>query len=115
MTESLANIDSNENATSLTEKEDKTTLKEGHFYTVIDGKPVVLERDPDDTLRKVRLMQEAIETATKIQKKMRKLMNGYKPDLTLVCSALVAHAARNEEEAELAVAKFFRNITLNMD
>jgi hypothetical protein len=115
MSESLTCTDSDKNIRSLTDHEDKTTLKEGHFYTVIDGKPVVLERDPDDTLRKVRLMQEAIETATKIQKKMRKLMNGYKPDLTLVCSALVAHAARNEDEAELAVAKFFRNITLNME
>lgn len=93
--------------------ETKTELKSGSFYTVIDGQLQEIERDPEDTLRKVRLMEEAFTSATELQKSLRKHLNGYKPDLTLVCSALIAKYAQ-DDEAVKTVVQYFQSITMKI-
>lgn len=85
-------------------------LQEGKLYVYQDGELKEIERDPDDTLKKVRIMEEAITSATKVQKQLRKQLAGYKPDLSLVCSALII-AKASEDDATQAVVKLFSDIT----
>ncbi len=94
--------------------EEDGDLQEGHLYTVKDGNLQEIQRDPDDTLKKVRLMDEAIQSATNLQKTLRKHMNGYKPDLTLVCSALIVSAAK-QPGAHKSVVEFFLDVTSKID
>ncbi len=113
--ENLATI---ENAKTRNEQprnfEEDGDLQEGHLYTVKDGSLQEIPRDPEDTLRKVRLMDEAVNAAVELQKALRKHMNGYKPDLTLVCSALIVSAAK-QPGATKSVANFFLDVTSNIN
>lgn len=89
-------------------------LKEGALYVFQDGDFVEIQRDPEDTLKKVRLLDDAISAATHLQKHMRKALGGYKPDLTTVCSALIIAKAK-EDDASKAVVDLFAEMTARMD
>lgn len=78
----------------------------GELYRCIDGKMVQIERDPDDNQHKVRLANDAYDGLLLIQKRLRKALNGYRPDITLVASALMKFATDNEEEAINAVKAY---------
>ena len=90
--------------------DEQNDLQEGKLYVVQDGELKEIERDPDDTLKKIRIMDDAIRGATEVQKRLRKKMNGYKPDLSLVCSALII-AKSTEEDADNCVATLFAEMT----
>ncbi|MGH8612489.1 MAG: hypothetical protein ACREYF_10750 [Gammaproteobacteria bacterium] len=53
-------------------------------------------------MRSIRITENAYQAAKRIAKGMR--VNGYKPDVSLVASALIVHGSRNE--CEEAVRKF---------
>lgn len=91
----------------------KEVLKEGGLYVFQDGEFVEIQRDPEDTLKKVRLLDDAIKEATHLQKRMRKALGGYKPDLTTVCSALIIAKAK-EDDASKAVVALFAEMTEKM-
>ena len=73
--------------------ESNDELEEGELYVVKKGVLEHIQRDPDDNLRKIRITDSAFETAVNVQRSMRKNMNGYKPDITMVISALVEDSA----------------------
>jgi thymidylate kinase len=50
----------------------------------------------DDGLKKIRVTPEVFEAVREVQKRMRKLLGGRKPDIGLVAEALLLHAARSE-------------------
>lgn len=74
-------------------------LENGELYVFKNGNLEHIKRDPDDNLIKVRITDDSSEVLKAIQKKLRKEMNGYKPDITMVASALLESFANKEEEA----------------
>lgn len=90
------------------------SLEEGHLYTVRNGVLEEIPIDPEDTMRKLRITHSAIEAATQVQRRMRKVLGGYKPDLSMVCSALIEGGAENENATEVVrqyALKTFSSIT----
>ncbi len=81
-------------------------LEEGELYVVKKGVLEHLQSDPDDNLRKIRITDSAFETAVVVQRNMRKSLNGYKPDITMVISALVENAACDSEKAMMVVKEY---------
>lgn len=80
-------------------------LTEGKLYKLENGELIELQIDPEE-LRKVKITDDAIQAATEVQKKMRKLLNGFKPDITTVCSALIKGQAE-KSDATKVVADFW--------
>lgn len=80
-------------------------LIEGKLYKLEDGELIELIIDKDD-LRKVKITDDAIKYATEVQKEMRIVLNGYKPDITTVCSALIK-AQPDMTTAKKAVAAYW--------
>jgi len=100
--------DRNEKMTNENEKNDKSVtddLTEGKLYKLENGELIELQIDPEE-LRKVKITDDAIQAATAIQKTMRKVLNGFKPDITTVCSALIKGQAE-KEDATKVVADFW--------
>ena len=50
----------------------------------------------DDGLKKIRVSQTAFESVRTVQKQMRKLLGGRKPDISLVAEAMLMHAGQIE-------------------
>jgi hypothetical protein len=95
-------------------KKYESDLIEGHLYVMQNGSLQEIERDPDDTLKKIRIFDDAVHEAVKIQRSVRKILGGYKPDLSMVCSALIIAKAKNEEESMQAVKDLFADMTRKM-
>ena len=87
----------------------KDEMQEGHLYTVKDGELVEIPTDPEETLRKVKITDEAITVAISVQKQMRKYLDGFKPDITTVCSALIMAQAK-KEDATKVVSDYWLNM-----
>lgn len=47
----------------------------------------------DDGTRKIRVSQAGFDAVVNVQKRMRKILNGHKPDLSLVTEAMLLAAA----------------------
>lgn len=90
----------NENQQNITDE-----LTEGKLYKLENGELIELQIDPED-LRKVKIMEEAVTSAITLQKAMRPFMNGFKPDLTTVCSALIKNGA-SRDDAKQVVANYW--------
>lgn len=107
------NSTQNRNANMVNENEkikenEKNALDdciEGKLYKYENGEMIELQIDPEE-LRKVKITDDAIDAATAIQKEMRKILNGFKPDITTVCSALIKGQA-NKSDAAKVVADFW--------
>jgi len=89
----------------VNEKSVLDDLTEGKLYKYENGEMIELQIDPEE-LRKVKITDDAIDAATAIQKEMRKVLNGFKPDITTVCSALIKGQA-NKPDAAKVVADFW--------
>ena len=64
----------------------------------------------DDGLKKIRVAQDAFEAVRAVQKQMRRLLGGRKPDFSLVAEAMLMHAAQFEgieEKVKQHCAKVF--------
>lgn len=93
-----------------TEKAIDDPLEEGELYVVKKGVLEQIQRDPDDNLRKIRITDDAFDALIKVQRKMRKLLNGYKPDITIVSSALIESAAVDPEHAASVVKNYAQKV-----
>jgi len=64
----------------------------------------------DDGTKKIRVPQPGFEAVVKVQKQMRKVLNGHKPDLSLVAEAMLLAAAEMpgiEEKVRLHAMRVF--------
>lgn len=84
---------------------DRDQLKEGALYAYKDGVLTEIQTDPDDTMKRIKILEGAYQSAVIVQRNMRKLLNGYRPDLHLICSALIELGA-SQPQAEQAVKAF---------
>ena len=50
----------------------------------------------DDGMKKIRVNQETFQAVQELQKRMRKLLGGHKPDISLVVEAMLREAAQAE-------------------
>lgn len=85
---------------------DGNGLEEGELYAFKKGVLEHIQRDPEDNLRKIRITHEAFEAAVTVQRNMRKVLDGYKPDITVVISALIEEAAQDLEKATSSIKKY---------
>ena len=77
-------------------------LTEGKLYKLENGELIELQIDPDE-LRKVKITDDAVNAAIALQKQMRPLMDGFKPDLTTICSALIKGQAEKDDAAKVVI------------
>lgn len=85
-------------------------LDEGELYTLRRGMlHHVQQRNEDNGLRRIRIMEEAFDAAYALARQLRGSMRGYRPDPALVISALVMHAARLPDAERIAHA-YLRNL-----
>lgn len=77
-------------------EEEWDDLEEGALYVFKQGELHVIETDPDDLMKKIRITPDAFAELSALQRRMRKLMQGYRPDISVLGSALIAHAAQSE-------------------
>jgi hypothetical protein len=89
-------------------------LVNGRLYVLVDAEDGSrhlrhLPRNDDD-LPRIRIMEEALEAIRTLCRGMRKEMGGYRPDYTLVLSALVLDACSRPEAPstvrDFAIATF---------
>ena len=73
---------------------EKVKVEDGLYL----AKAGVLEKlDVEDSgLKKILVAQDAFEAVRAVQKQMRKLLGGRKPDISLVAEAMLMHAAKFE-------------------
>lgn len=81
-------------------------LEEGELYTVRKGHLEKIPRNDEDGMRKVRITEDAFEAAMEVGKRMRSELGGYKPDVSLVTSALVIDASRQVDNSKEVVRNF---------
>jgi hypothetical protein len=79
--------------------------QDGDLYIWRNGRLERIERE-DNPMRRVRMTEEAYQIAMELGKTMRQTLNGYKPDISLVVSALVVAAAQDRETASAAVRHY---------
>ena len=79
----------------------ESDLAEGSLYVFKKGILQEIETDPDDTMKKIRITDNAFQGVVEVQKKMRAVMNGFKPDVSTVCSALIKEAASSPHVVEI--------------
>ncbi len=84
-------------------------LEEGGLYVYKQGELHEIETDPDDLMKKIRITPDAFSELSALQRRMRKLMQGYRPDISVLGSALIAHAAK-DSQAEAVVQAFVLNM-----
>ena len=94
-----------EEATALIEAlRSLVDLEDGELYTLRKGMFHRVSRNEDDNgLRRIKIMEEAYDDATRVAKRLRPRMRGYRPDPALVISAFVQYAARLEEAENIAL------------
>jgi len=79
----------------------ESALEEGSLYVFKKGILQEIEIDPDDTMRKIKITDSAFKGVIEVQKKMRSVMNGFKPDVSTVCSALLKDASTSPHVVEI--------------
>lgn len=77
-------------------------FEEGDVFVYRNGKLERWSRSDEARVRSIRITESAYQAAKQIAKGMR--VNGYKPDVSLVASALMVHGSR--DEGKEAVRKF---------
>ena len=84
---------------------------EDGLYLVKDGELIRIEQDPDE-LPKVKITHEVHGRLKELQKSMREVLGGYKPDIVLVASALLYDAV-NQDNASETVKRFAKTMFLS--
>lgn len=95
-------------------KNDLDDLAEGCLYVYKKGVLQEIEADPDDSMRRVRITDNAYKAAAELQVTMRKHMTGYRPDMSVICSALIAYASQSDCATVVVkdfVIKLFQSIS----
>lgn len=81
---------------SESESEKLEGLEEGCLYVYKKGVLQEIQSDPDDLMKKIKITPDAFKAASDLQKILRQHMNGYRPDISTICSALVEYAAQSD-------------------
>lgn len=89
----------------MSDNPEDESRQDGDLYIWRNGRLERIERE-DSPMRRVRMTEEAYQTAMELGKTMRQTLNGYKPDVSLVVSALVVAAAQDRETAGAAVRHY---------
>ena len=76
-------------------------LEEGELYLYRKGNLERIQRDEEDTLRKVRIAEEAFNAVLTLQKTLRRPMGGFKPGIELICSAVLHHYTQASDVQEV--------------
>lgn len=84
----------------------KGDLEEGELYVFRKGHLEHIARDEEEGMRRVRITEEAYLSAMEVGKQMRSQLSGYKPDVSLVISAILVHAVRDRTFAQRCVKDF---------
>ena len=79
----------------------ETDLEEGALYVFKKGVLQEIEIDPDDTMKKIKITDSAFKGVIVVQKKMRSVMNGFKPDVSTICSALIKEASASPDVVDM--------------
>ncbi|MFO1434048.1 MAG: hypothetical protein U1F76_28820 [Candidatus Competibacteraceae bacterium] len=87
-----------------------TELDEGELYVYRKGHLEHVERDQEEGMRRVRITEEAYQQALAIGKTMRQQLRGYKPDVSLIVSAIILYGTCNVEEVHQYVRKPARSV-----
>lgn len=82
------------------------TLEEGELYVLRKGYLEHVPRNADDGMRRVRITEDAYQVAMDVGRAMRKELNGYKPDVSLVTSALLLNHTDDGQKAQDIVKQF---------
>jgi hypothetical protein len=81
-------------------------LQEGELYVVRNGELQHLERAKND-LPKVPVSIAAHERVLDLRRRCRRMLSGFRPDIALVASALLEHAATGSEAESIVAAYFY--------
>jgi hypothetical protein len=84
---------------------------EGELYIVRNGRLQHIERFHD--LPKVEVSESAKEALRAMQRRCRRLLGGFRPDIALVASALIEHAAALPQATEIVEA-YARELRIEM-
>ncbi len=91
--------------TGGSEMQENRQWEDGELYVCKKGELEQIQRDPEDNLRKIRITEDAYNEVVRVQRQMRASLNGYKPDITMVCSALLEYVSKSEE-VERVIKKY---------
>src|SRR3569623_670202 len=87
---------------STNEKETvQAGLEEGELYLYRKGTLERVQRDETDTLRRIKIAEEAFNEVLKLQKGLRGPMGGFKPGIELICSAVLHHYAQSADAQDV--------------
>ncbi len=89
----------------MSETDNIENLEEGCLYVYKKGMLQEIESDPDDLMKKIKITPDAFKVASELQNGIRKHMNGYRPDISTICSALIEYSGRSD--AAVSVVKAF--------
>ena len=81
----------------MTEDYGFSDLEEGSLYVYKKGTLREVETDPEDLMKRIKITPDAFVDVTNLQRGMRKALQGYRPDISIICSALLANAAQSSE------------------
>ncbi len=95
-----------QNPAAITTPDAERSLEEGELYVVRKGQLEHLARNEEDGMRRIRITEDAFQIATDIGRGMRKSLQGYKPDVSLITSALVLSYTDELQKGQDAVKTF---------
>ena len=84
----------NQNDTPPPQPQDTETLEEGELYVYRKGVLEHLHRDEEDTSHRIRVTDDAYQKIVELQRTLRVAMNGYRPNIEIISSALLRHYAQ---------------------
>ena len=64
-------------------------IEDGEIYRCEKGKLKLVKREEDEGMRRIRVTEEAFEAIQEVSRAIRRETGGYRPDITLVASALL--------------------------
>src|SRR3569832_474068 len=87
---------------STNEKETvQAGLEEGELYLYRKGTLERVQRDETDTLRRIKIAEEAFNEVLILLLGLRGLMGGFKPGIELICSAVLHHYAQSADAQDV--------------
>ena len=92
--------------TSSPGKTEVEALEEGELYVLRKGRLEHVPRNEDDGMRRIRITEQAYEAAMQIGRWMKADLGGYKPDVSLVVSALVLDRGEKVERTKEVIRQF---------
>lgn len=76
-------------------------LEEGELYVYRKGLLQHVERDEEDTLHRIRITDDAFNQVSKLQRALRTAMQGYRPGIEIIASAVLQHYTQASDALEV--------------